>query len=196
MYSLLLSHRDRFTYNSGGRSGGGGDGAGVVNSRWRRLSAGREGSNSRVIIRTRRGEKVLRMTYRLGIIADLEITDVNLVVKGVSLRKRVEKGLKVWPGIVGIIWRIEMEFCLHCEIDKEGWFFGRRGGGEEVQRLVLKAATRGEEGLGGYKITEEKRDLLFTQNEPGGMIPSLERGSLNWMKRAAHKKIFSAFFGW
>lgn len=120
MYSLLLSHRDRLSYNSGGAGNRSGGGDGVVNSRRRRLSAGREDSNSRVITRTRRGEKVLRMTHRLGIFADLEITDVNLVVNGVSSRKGVEKGLKVWPGIVGIIWRIEVKFCLDCEIDEEG----------------------------------------------------------------------------
>lgn len=121
----MLSHRDRFSYNSaGGGDGGGGSnrsggGDGVVNSRCR-LRAGREDSNSRVIIRTRRGEKVLRMTYRLGIFADFEITDVNLVVNRVSLGEGVEKGLKVWPGRIGIIWRIEMKFCLDCEIDEEG----------------------------------------------------------------------------
>lgn len=57
-------------------------------------------------MRTRRGEKELRMAYGLGIGADLEIIDVNLVVNGVSLRKGVEKGLKVWPGSVGTSRRI------------------------------------------------------------------------------------------
>lgn len=60
------------------------------------------------------------MSYRLGIGADLEITDVNLVVKGVLLREGVEKALKVWPARVGIIRRIQVQLCLHCEIDEEG----------------------------------------------------------------------------
>lgn len=76
--------------------------------------------NNRVIVRNRRAVKVLRMSYRLGIGADLEITDVNLVVKGVLLREGVEKALKIWPARVGIIWRIQVKLCLHCEIDEEG----------------------------------------------------------------------------
>ncbi len=161
--SFMPSRWDRFFYNLSGRGGGGGSvggggGDAVFNSRCR-LSGGRVDYNNRVIVRSRRAVKVLRMSYRLGIGADLEITDVNLVVKGVLLREGVEKALKVWPARVGIIRRIQVKLCLHCEIDEEGWFFGRRGGGE-VERLVLKAVTSSEGGEKGkgFKIKKERKE--------------------------------------
>lgn len=108
--SFSLSRRDGFSYNPPDRGG------------VHRRSRGREDYN-RVIIRSRRAVQVLWMSYRLGLRADLEIINVNLMVIGMFLRKGVEKALKVWPAWVGIIRRIQIELCLHCEIDEEGWFF-------------------------------------------------------------------------